>query len=58
MHRMLNHSQSALQQSCVFFQVQKLKEDVSQLKAKLAASAREVSNNHHNNMIICPTESK
>ena len=45
MHRMLNQSQSALQQSFVFFQVQKLKEDVSQLKAKLAASAREVSNN-------------
>lgn len=58
MHEMVNQSQSGLLQSCVSLQVQKLKEEVSHLKARLAASARAVSNHHYNYMITCSTKSK
>ena len=54
MHGLFNQSRLGLQQSCVCLQVQKLKEAVSQLKARLAASAREVSKNQSYYMIVWP----
>ena len=54
MHEMVNQSQSGLPQSCLSLQVQKLKEEVTHLKAKLAASAREVSNHHYNYITTAP----